>query len=79
MSYYPRVLVGVIVLTSLLVVAVGVAHGDGVRASSPENPETENVSSRLDAVTLIVLVLVGGTALLAGSVWLSQMRRLLPQ
>ncbi len=67
-----------VILVALLTVAVGAAWGydaerEANQASRPATDDTEQV----DEATLICLALVGGTALLAGGVWMGQMRRML--
>ncbi|MEE9616272.1 MAG: hypothetical protein V3T90_04605 [Anaerolineae bacterium] len=57
---------GIIVLVLLLAIAVQAAlvSTDG--------------AERADDTPLVCLALVGGTALLAGSVWMGRLRRMLP-
>ena len=77
--HFPRVLVGLIAFAVLLAVAARVARGDGVAwETSPGSPAVEAAVEPVNDVTLVTLLLVGGTALLAGSAWLNQMQRLLP-
>ena len=67
-----------VILVSLLAVAAGAAWGyDTERETTkPPHPTTDDVE-RVDDTSLICLALVAGTALLAGGVWMSQMRRML--
>jgi len=67
-----------VILVSLLTVAAGAAWGYDVERGAGEatNPATGD-AERADDTVLICLVLVGGTALLAGGVWMGQMRRML--
>ena len=75
--YFSRVLVGLIVFSLMLALAAGVARGEGVaRKTSPGDQAAGTTAEPVDGATLITLVLVGGTALLAGGVWLNQMQRL---
>ena len=67
-----------VILVSLLTVAVGAAWGyDAGRGAGESSHRTTDDVERVDDTSLICLALVGGTALLAGGVWMGQMRRML--
>jgi len=67
-----------VILVSLLAVAGGAAWGyDTERGTSQTGRPTTDDAQQTDEATLICLALVGGTALLAGGVWMSQLRRML--
>jgi hypothetical protein len=71
MRYFARV-IGVLIALALLLVVIGtVAWGGDV------GEETAAGVERTDDTPLICLALVGGTALLAGGVWMRQVRRML--
>lgn len=75
---FTRVIGVLITLTLLLVVVVGAARG-GEEAQEPSESisfATGDVERSRDTA-LVCLALVGGTVLLAGSVWMGQMRRML--
>jgi len=67
-----------ITLTLLLAVVAGAARG-GEEAQEPSESSyfATGDTERLGDTALICLALVGGTVLLAGSVWMGQMRRML--
>jgi hypothetical protein len=68
-----RVIGVMVVLVLLLAVFAGAAWGDeGETLGS-----TDDGAEEVDGAALICLALVGGTALLAGGVWMGQMRRML--
>lgn len=66
-----------VILVSLLAVAAGAAWGYDTERGATESPHPTTDVERVDDTSLICLALVAGTALLAGGVWMSQMRRML--
>ncbi|RLC99577.1 MAG: hypothetical protein DRI77_02455 [Chloroflexi bacterium] len=63
-----------VILAALLAVAAGAAWGyDAER----ETGQTTSDAEQVDDTSLICLALVSGTAMLAGGVWIGQMRRML--
>jgi hypothetical protein len=75
MSHFIRVTGIVITLTLLLAVAVGPVQAHQAR---PRPREAASVSTdedeRAEDTPLVCLALVGGTALLAGGVWIRKLR-----
>ena len=75
MSHLIRVAGIVITLTLLLAVAVGPVRAHQAR---PRHSEAASVSAdedeRAEDTPLVCLALVGGTALLAGGVWMGKLR-----
>ena len=75
---FVRVASILVILVSLLTVAAGAAWGyDAERGANQAGHPTTDDTERVDEATLICLALVGGTAFLAGGVWMGQMRRML--
>ncbi len=73
-----RVISMFVILVSLLVVAGGAAWGyDAGRDANRAPHLAADDTKQVDDTSLICLVLVSGTALLAGGVWMGQMRRML--
>ena len=70
-------LTGVIItVTVLLAVVVGTAQARHARSGQSPSPPTDGREGAEDA-TAICLALAGGTALLAGGVWVAKLRKLL--
>ena len=77
MSHFIRVTGIAVALTLLLVVAVGPvqAHRAGPRPSEDAAVSTDtDKEERAEDTPLVCLALVGGTALLAGGVWIRKLR-----
>ncbi len=75
---FVRVVSVLVILVSLLAIAVGAVWGyDAGRGANKVSHPATGDAGRVDDTTLICLALVGGTALLAGGVWMGQMRRML--
>ncbi|HEY73520.1 MAG TPA: hypothetical protein G4N99_09640 [Thermoflexia bacterium] len=75
---FVRVVSMLVILVSLLAVAGGAAWGYEVEREANKAPHsTTGGAERVDDASLICLALVSGTALLAGGVWMGQMRRML--
>ena len=72
-----RVLVALITLALLLAVAAGAARCGETERGINEASSANTGAERTDDAPLVCLALVGGTALLAGGVWMRQMRRML--
>ncbi|MFQ6099973.1 MAG: hypothetical protein ACE5OS_01900 [Anaerolineae bacterium] len=69
---------GVLVtLTLLLAVVAGAARCGEAGRGANEASSTIGSVERTDDTPLVCLALVGGAALLAGGVWMGQMRRML--
>jgi len=75
MHHLIRVTGFVIVLTLLLAIVVGCAQAHQARSRQRLSVSADN-SERAGDTGLICLALVGGTALLAGGVWMGKLRRL---
>jgi len=73
-----RVVSALVILAALLAVAGGAAWGYEAEREANEAPHsTTGDAEGVDDASLICLALVSGTALLAGGVWIGQMRRML--
>ena len=67
-----------VILVALLSVAAGAAWGyDAERGGHKPASPAVNQAEQADDASLIALALVCGTALLAGGVWMGQMRRMI--
>jgi hypothetical protein len=77
MRYFIRVIGVLITLALLLAVVAGAAWCGEAGQGADEASSATGGAERADDAPLICLALVGGTALLAGSVWMGQMRRML--
>lgn len=66
-----------VILVALLAVAAGAAWGYDTERETTKSPHPTTDVEQVDDTSLICLALVAGTALLAGGVWMSQMRRML--
>lgn len=71
---------GIIILLALLMTtAAGSAQASGATNDQSEGfPASTSDAEQAEETPLLCLVLVGGTALLAGGVWMGQLRRKLP-
>jgi len=78
MSHFIRVTSIVITSTLLLAVAVGPvqAHQERPRHSEAASVSTDE-GEQAEDTPLVCLALVGGTALLAGGVWMRKLRNML--
>ena len=77
MSHFIRVTGIVVALTLLLAVTVAPvqAHRAGPRPNEAASVSTDTVKEeRAEDTPLVCLALVGGTALLAGGVWIRKLR-----
>jgi hypothetical protein len=75
MSHFIRVTGIVIALTLLLAVAVGPVEAHQARPRhNAAAPVSTDEDERAEDTPLVCLALVGGTALLAGGVWIRKLR-----
>lgn len=72
MHHFIRMTGSIITLALLLAVVVGSAQAGEATLVSTDDVE------RAEDTALVCLALAGSTALLAGSVWLGKLRRMLP-
>ena len=77
MRHFVRVVGVLIVLALLLAVVAGAARGGEAGRGANEAFSANTGAERRDEAPFICLALVGGMALLAGTVWMRQMRRML--
>ena len=76
--YLVRVTGFIITLTLLLAVVVGLAQVHQTRSWQSEAvPVSSDDTAQVEDTALVCLALVGGTALLAGAMWMSKLRRML--
>lgn len=77
--YFIRGIGTLLVLSLLLAIIAGVSQNSEVRQERNEisRSSSEGTQETYDTVHLACLALVGGAVLLAGGVWLGQMRRLM--
>ena len=73
MRYFMATMGIIVTLTSLLAILAGSAQASRVA------PTPADDAGAADSSALVCLALVGGTALLAGMVWLGTLRRVPPQ
>lgn len=78
MRHLVRVTGVIIALTLLLAVVVGSAQVHQAEAGQSEMvPASTDNTEQTEDTALVCLALVGGTALLAGGVWIGKLRRML--
>jgi len=76
--YLVRVTGFIITLTLLLAVVVGLTQAHQARSGQSEAaPVSSDDTAQVEDTALVCLALVGGTALLAGAVWMSKLRCML--
>jgi hypothetical protein len=74
MRYFMIVMGIVVTMTFLLAILAGAVQAGAGDSAPVAAPVTENAEP-MDGTPLILLTLAGGTALLAGVVWLGMLRR----
>lgn len=76
MCYVFRVTVVLVLVLTLLILIAGVAQGGEAGQGSKGMPSPAGDARGIEDAVLICLLLVGGTALLAGGVWMGALRRI---
>jgi hypothetical protein len=76
MCYVFRVTVVLVLVLTLLILIAGVVQGDEVGQGSNKMLSPADDARGTEDAALICLPLVGGTALLAGGVWMGALRRI---